>query len=276
MTEIVGNIKKYVLISLLVIFTALIAFLSYKISYDLGIKESEKVSKTINSQNIKALTDSITIINLENGKLLYEKTSMVLTNEELEKLNDSLVDVIKILNKDIKTISQLNLVYRLTQDSLKEEIFNFKYLYSYDILDTTLKIKNHKIFWNFISKNSNNISLYGSTSFTSKRDSNENFTISNIKSNVDSLNLELEIYTGISKNEKSGLYEIYAYSKDSNISFNNIHSNIQTDFLKDMTVKQKKIIFGPIMGIGGSFPIVGDHKFGLSAFIGIGISYPLF
>ena len=138
MTEIVGNIKKYVLISLLVIFTALIAFLSYKISYDLGIKESEKVSKTINSQNIKALTDSIMIINLENGKLLYEKTSMVLTNEELEKLNDSLVDVIKILNKDIKTISQLNLVYRLTQDSLKEEIFNFKYLYSYDILDTTL------------------------------------------------------------------------------------------------------------------------------------------
>ena len=86
----------------------------------------------------------------------------------------------------------------------------------------------------------------------------------------------MEIYSGISKNEKSGLYEIYAYSKDSNISFNNIHSNIQTDFLKDMTVKQKKIIFGPIIGIGSSFSIVGDHKFGLSAFIGIGISYPLF
>ena len=76
--------------------------------------------------NIKALTDSVQVLELKNGNLLHEKQSLILEKKEIEKYldisNKEIKEIEKQLNSSLALISELKTNIRIdtiiTTDSL--------------------------------------------------------------------------------------------------------------------------------------------------------------
>lgn len=196
--------------------------------------------------NIKALTDSVQVLETKNGELLYSKQSLILEKNELEKyigISDKKIkDLEKTLNSKIAYITKLESKIKIDTIYLKDTVKIIE--------DTTYIYFNDKNRW---------YSIDGETKYFDCK--------ANTK--INSLEMNVPILLTVTKDCKVG-----AMSENPYVKFDEINSAILEDaILKERTRKKWGVTIGvgPYVGYGVSF---GGTK-GLSEGFEVGVGFSI-
>lgn len=229
------NINKRTLIYIIIIIL-LILFNCLSVSRCRTIKYS-------NETNIRALTDTIKYFKTKEGALVTQKTMLSGDLSTLQKVNDSLYNIIKSTN--VK--SPDNVVY--TRITIKDTKHDTVWTSHRD----TLENRNYYNIYRKFNFSDRYRTLTGTSWFKSDgiKDS-LGLTIDSNQVNAD--------FTVIQKND-----QVYITSNNPYIIYNNIIGISSKE-----VSKKKRFGVGPVLGVGI------NHKAQISPFIGIGINYNIF
>ena len=202
--------------------------------------------------NIKALTDSVQVLELKNGNLLHEKQSLILEKKEIEKYldisNKEIKEIEKQLNSSLALISELKTNIRIdtiiTTDSLIISNNN----------DTIIAHFRYNDKW---------ITLNGYTKI-----------IDNDKSNtqINDLLIDVPLTIGLTND-----YKVFATSDNPYVSFTSVNAaSIENSISNN---KHKRWGFGPYVGFGVNFgydPFHNGAGITLGGSVGFCVTYNLF
>lgn len=237
---------KYAIAILLLILTIAVIILSINL-----IEVSDK--KKIYENNIEALTDSLTVAKMLNGKLLYEKKMLIVERDKFAEFVGMQEKELKAIEKELK--STIETVAKLKENVVIKEIVMHDSIYVYE--DTAFIYFNDKNEWYDIS---------GSTKYYK----------CSAETVIDSLSMNIPLVVGIT--EKN---ELFAVSDNPYVSF----SSVSAASNSKINNKKKRWGIGPYVGIGigwgygtnfnGSY-IGGKGGFVAGFTCGIALHYDIF
>lgn len=198
-------------------------------------------------RNIKALMDTVQVVELRNGNLMYEKQSLILEKSELQKYLD--VSKVELSDLERKLNSQLAYINKLKAEIRIDTINCIDTLYRTPTGDLQIGFKYTDKFTEVNGKTT----VHDYTS--------ANTTIDNIK-------MDVPITLGVTED-----YKFFATSDNPNVSFSDVNGAAISDRLK-----KKRWGFGPTIALG----VYGGYDFiqktpsvGVGAMIGFSLHYDL-
>lgn len=193
-----------------------------------GLIVSKKQNKYF-EQNLKALVDSVQVVSMQNGQLLFEKQSLILEKEELEKYLDiskkEFKEMESTLNSKISYISKMksnvvydtivcvDTVYKTPDDEI---VVDFKYKDEWTNLNGTTKINDY---------------VYSSTK-------------------INSLKMNVPLTFGLTEDKK-----VFITSDNPHVKFTDINGAALSRF-----TKQKRWGMGPTLTIGAGYGYATNFK----------------
>ena len=224
---------------------------------------SLKDKNAILHQNIEAnLEKQAQVLKNKEGEYYTEKKSLMFTIKELKRINEELADEIVKYKGKFSNIQKINITG--INDSLK---------LIYDTVFVSDFGKFHKNSWNI---KDDLFIINGLTEIHLDTVPNDKKIKIKTNSKVVSYNIELDIYTGVIKED--GIWKSFVRSDNPNIKFN-IASNLNPDIFAP---KRKTFTFGPTFGVGVGLTgknfvePLSDMSIKPTIFIGIGFTYNLF
>ena len=197
--------------------------------------------------NIKALVDTVQVIELRNGNLMYENQLLILEKNELQKYMD--VSKAEIRDLERKLNSQLAYINKLKAEIQVDTIHCFDTLYYTPTGDLQIGFK----YMDKYTEINGKTTVHDYTS--------ANTTIDNIK-------MDVPITLGITDE-----YKFFATSDNPNVVFSDVNGAAISDRLK-----KKRWGIGPTV----SFGVYGGYDFiqktpsvGVGAMIGVSLHYDL-
>ena len=196
------------------------------------------------NHNIHALRDSIEVVELNNGELIYEKESLILEKKELEEYLDISKRDVRDLER--KLDSKLAYISKLEgQIKIGPEIV---------IKDSLIYVDNTLAKYSF-DYNDKWFSFNGLTTFTERIGTT---TISNIK-------IPVPLKVGLTDD-----YIIFAQSDNPYLSFSDIQGAAVDK--ERFAQKPKRWNIGLQVGIGAQYGLIGKG-FDVGPYVGVGLSY---
>lgn len=230
------------------ILIGLIAFFCALAVIGWGIAYSIQCERVIDHQNIKALMDTLTVVNTKNDELIAYKNSYVLEKKDLESYIDIKENEIKSLEKQLK--SKVQYISKIESKIHTDTI----------IIRDSIKYIDSCVYYHFNEENE----YYKIGGYTHVHGNEYSETI--ITDNA--MNLKLNV--GVDDE-----WRIFVKTDNPYVSFSTIDGALLN---KDIFLKQqKKPHFGVSLqaGIGAQYGLI--HKtFDVGPYIGIGINYILF
>ena len=221
-------------------------------------------------QNQKALTDSLSIVKQKNGDLIYQKSTLVASSEELEALNKELYDEVKLLEEQKskpKVVIKTKIVYvdRGKTENTVSKIGKNKYSLKFNYIDSDsiMGIKGRSEF----------------KAFPVYKDSDSASFVLDIKPGetiFDTIQVRLGLTLGV-KEDKDGTDRVFA-KPDPNtdkIRIENIDAVQVEEFYKNKyKSKQKRFGAGPYIGVG--LGTGNNGQIVIRPQIGVGVQWNLF
>lgn len=234
---------------LIVVSAVLLVFLLRQCNRTSNLKSEAKIAE----MNQAALLDSVTSYKSKNGTLVFEKSTLIASKNDLKDLNKELYDEVKNLKKNPKVIFKERVEVRHDTVKVPTSVVTYpdgsiglKWKH-----DTTYSVGNFQ-------------RLAGETKFKYLGDS-LNVLGTSINENV----FGISLVTGLTKGKDT--YEIFVKSDYPGFTVTNIDGAIID---KDMvTSNESALVFGPHVGYGIMFGENGTFRHGVE--VGIGLTYNL-
>ena len=188
--------------------------------------------------NVKALTDSVQVLELNNGSLLYEKQSLILEKSELESYLGISQKQIKELEKKLN--SSVALIADLQGKINVDTIIMTDSIYFSNNGDTINALFKYNDKW---------LTLNGKTLICNNVASSQ----------INNVNMNVPLTIGLTDD-----YKIYAISENPYLTFTDINAASVENSITNQ--KKKRWGIGPYIGVGVGFG--GCLGFGNSATIG--------
>lgn len=222
-----------------------------------GLKSELRVA----TQNEVALTDSIQIIQSENGGLIAQKAVLVKDKEALQKANSGLANEVKRLKKsgvngDIQTITDIG----ATLGSKEDQIVEAQVVYISPEGDVRLSLELDTI---YDERNSRHLAGYVEFYIDSMK-------VENVRAVLTEDQINIALSTGLVKDE-DGIYRIYVQSDYPGFNVTHLDGAIlEPKMLKELGLQEDAWIIGPHVGYG-----FGPGQDRATPFVGVGVTYNL-
>ena len=194
------------------------------------------------ANNIKALTDSMQIIEGKNGDLIYARQSLILEKNELENYLDISNKEVKRLEKELD--SKIALISKMQGMVVVDTLVMYDSIYIHE--DTTIVQFNYKDNW---------LAMDGTTVITNYKP----------KTVINSITSEVPLKIGMTDD-----YKIFATTDNPYVKFTDIESSIISG--SKLNEKKKNWNVGLQVGFGGGFDLI-SKRVTVGPYIGAGISY---
>lgn len=201
--------------------------------------------------NIKALTEFVNVLELKNGDLIYEKQTLILEKDEVEKYLDISNKRIKEIEKELD--SSLALISELKSSVRIDTIIT---------TDSLIISNNNDTITAYFRYNDRWVTLNGYTQIIDSTNGN---------TQINDLSIDVPLTIGLTDD-----YKIFATSDNPYIVFSDINSAIIENSITDS--KHKKWGFGPYVGVGVNFgydPFHNGAGITLGGSVGFCITYNL-
>lgn len=228
--------------------------------FDQNSKLEQKLSES--NQNIHALTDTLKVTKQKNGDLVYSKSILIASKEELEKLNSDLSDKVMDLEGEILSLTSTIISLEMELDTIRNNKivnngggdYGIKWETKKDFGDSNLRI------------------LSGVTNFNVKTDP---LTITPINTIITRDYFNLSLVTGL--RQTGSILEGFGTSTFPGLEFNRLDTAILRPSSHPSTKSSKKSRFG--MGVYSGFGLninPWTNEVGAGFQIGTGLTFDLF
>lgn len=220
------------------------------IMFGINSCQKRRIERDISTHNINALLDSMKVTQSKLNGVIYSRDALLITKNDLEKALGISKNQIKELNK--KLDSKVTYIAKLEGDIsiLNKQLSDVSYTKIGD---------NYAIH----SKDSNQYYKIGLTS-NFKIDTT-NYTINNLTSKLDYLNIPINLTTGLT-NE----WTIFVNTDNPYVKFNNIQGAVVDKDLYIPKSKQKPWALGIGVGMATGYDLIGRFPYaGPGIFVGI-------
>src|SRR5574344_1701798 len=220
------------------------------IMFGINTCQKRQIERDISTHNINALLDSIEVTQSKLNGVIYSRDALLITKNDLEKALGISKKQIKELNK--KLDSKVTYIAKLEGDIsiLNKQLSDVSYT----------KIEDN---YAIHSKDSNQ---YYKVSLTSNfKIDTTNYTINNLSSKLDYLNIPINLTTGLTDE-----WTIFVNTDNPYVKFNNIQGAVVDKDLYIPKSKRKPWALGIGVGIAAGYNLIGkDFYVGPGVFVGI-------
>lgn len=228
-------------------------------------KENSAFQSKLYTQNVKAMTDSVTKeFNKKLDAYVFTKDNLVLNKlSELEQYNKSLSNQLKNVKGDVLSAIQSN---------VEGNLGGIQGTNNLDVLDSTTNHYGLKFSTNYVDSGFQQ-KIVGTSKFYAIP--NENTKTWTIKPDVTVLDTNLtSISVTYGFKEFKNKYQVFAISKSPKVQVNDLTGGYFIDKQIQTPIKSKKWGFGPYGGFGlNTAPNLANPQFGWS--VGFGLHYSI-
>lgn len=203
------------------------------------------------ANNIKALTDTIQVLELDNSNLLYDKQTLILKKDELESYLGLSKKEVKELEK--KLDASLAMIAKLKGQIKVDTLYIKDSIYISEKGDTIKSLFDYTDTW---------VAIDGYTMIIDSTESN---------TQINKIEMNVPLKLGLTDN-----YQIFATSENPYVSFTEIDAAVLENSIANQ--KKKRWGIGPYIGvgIGGGTDFKGNPQFGWNVSVGVAVTYSLF
>jgi len=259
-------IKKYYPLLFFVVIILLSIFLFKTCSNLKNEKANAEFQQKLYTQNVKAMTDSITkVFNTKLNAYEFTKDNLVLNKlSDLEQYNKSLSNELKNVKGDVLSAIQTNVEGNLGGIQGSNNLA---------VLDSTTNHYGLKFSTNYVDSGFQQKIVGMSKFYAIPNEDTKKWTLKPDVTVLDTNLTSISVTYGFK--DLKNKYQVFAISKSPNIKITDLTGGYFIDKQIQAPIKAKKWGFGPYVGFGlNTLPNLGNPQFGWS--IGFGIQYSIF